>query len=32
MIKKFAPYLLLCAAAFAQTAAIDIPYKKFVLD
>ncbi len=32
MIKKLLPSLLLCAAAFAQTAGIDIPYKKFVLD
>src|SRR5580658_6981322 len=32
MLKKLLPSLLLCAAAFAQTAGIDIPYKKFVLD
>jgi zinc protease len=32
MIKTFLTSLLLCAAAFAQTASIDIPYKKFVLD
>jgi zinc protease len=32
MLKKLLPALLLCAAAFAQTAGIDIPYQKFVLD
>ena len=32
MLRKLLPLLLLCAAAFAQSAAIDIPYKKFVLD
>jgi zinc protease len=32
MLKKLLPSLLLCAAALAQTAGIDIPYKKFVLD
>jgi zinc protease len=31
MYKKLFPALLLCAGAFAQTAGIDIPYKKFVL-
>src|ERR1017187_4534823 len=32
MLNKLLPTLLLCSAAFAQTAGIDIPYKKFVLD
>ncbi|MGC9950987.1 MAG: pitrilysin family protein [Bryobacteraceae bacterium] len=32
MYKKILPTILLCTAAFAQTAGIDIPYKKFVLD
>jgi zinc protease len=32
MSKKLLPSFLLCAAAFAQTAAIDIPFQKFVLD
>jgi zinc protease len=32
MFKKTLSALLLCAGAFAQTAGIDIPYKKFVLD
>ncbi|MGA3076523.1 MAG: pitrilysin family protein [Bryobacteraceae bacterium] len=32
MSKKLIPSFLLCAAAFAQTAGIDIPFKKFVLD
>jgi zinc protease len=32
MYKKLFPALLLCAGAFAQTAGVDIPYKKFVLD
>jgi zinc protease len=32
MLKKLLPTLFLAAAAFAQTAGIDIPYKKFVLD
>jgi len=32
MSKNVLPLFLICAAAFAQTAGIDIPYKKFVLD
>jgi zinc protease len=32
MLKSLFPTLLLSAAAFAQTAGVDIPYKKFVLD
>src|ERR1035438_9016225 len=32
MLNKLLPTLLLCSAAFAQTAGIDIPYKKFALD
>jgi len=32
MFKKILPVLLLCAGASAQTAGVDIPYKKFVLD
>ena len=32
MFTKFLPTLLLCAGAFAQTAGIDIPYQKFVLN
>jgi len=32
MSKKLIPSFLLCAAAFAQTAGIDILFKKFVLD
>src|ERR1035438_153456 len=32
MLNKLLLTLLLCSAAFAQTAGIDIPYKKFVLD
>jgi zinc protease len=31
MTKKFLLSLLACAAAFAQSAGVDIPYKKFVL-
>jgi zinc protease len=32
LLRSFLATLLLCAAAFAQPAGIDIPYKKFVLD
>ena len=31
MTKKFLLSLLACAAAFAQSAGVDIPYKKFFL-
>jgi len=32
MLNKLLPSLLVCGVAFAQTAGIDIPYKKFELD
>ena len=32
MLQKLLPSVVLCAAAFGQTAGIDIPYKRFVLD